>query len=98
MWTDAYGNPYYPGSFLPRSKGFLEHRAGFSAEEIKRIHIHTLRHTSASMLLAEGVDIVTISERLGHSQTSTTLNIYVSGDKKRNKAAGAKLGGKLFGD
>jgi len=98
MWTDAYGNPYYPGSFLPRFKGFLEHRAGFSAEEVKRIHIHTLRHTSASMLLAEGVDIVTISERLGHSQTSTTLNIYVSGDKKRNKAAGAKLGGKLFGD
>jgi len=98
MWTDEYGNPFYPGAFLTRFKGFLEHRAGFTVEEVKDIHIHTLRHTSASMLLAEGIDIVTISERLGHSQASTTLNIYVRGDKKRNKAAGNVLGGKLFGD
>ena len=30
----------------------------------------------ASLLIAEGTDVVTVSKRLGHTQTSTTLNVY----------------------
>ena len=37
---------------------------------------HTLRHTHASWCLAEGVDLVTLSERLGHADPSTTARIY----------------------
>ena len=40
------------------------------------IRLHDLRHTSATLLLSEGVDIRTVANRLGHSQTSTTLNVY----------------------
>lgn len=30
----------------------------------------------ASLLISEGMDVVTVSKRLGHAQTSTTLNVY----------------------
>ena len=38
--------------------------------------LHTFRHLFASMLVNEGVDIVTVSGALGHSAVSTTSNIY----------------------
>jgi integrase len=40
------------------------------------VSLHSLRHTNASIMIANGADIRTVSGRLGHSQTSTTLNIY----------------------
>ena len=42
----------------------------------RRIRFHDLRHTHASILLYKGVDVKTISERLGHSDILTILNIY----------------------
>mgnify|MGYP004647590345 CR=1 FL=1 len=38
--------------------------------------IHSFRHLFASLLVNQGVDIVTVSGALGHSTVSTTLNIY----------------------
>lgn len=43
------------------------------------ISFHKLRHTSATLLIAQNTDIRTVSNRLGHAQTSTTMNIYVHG-------------------
>ena len=43
---------------------------------IRHLKFHGLRHTSATMLLANGCDIKTVSVRLGHSDIETT-NIYV---------------------
>lgn len=43
------------------------------------LSFHKLRHTSATLLIGENTDIRTVSHRLGHSQTSTTMNIYVHG-------------------
>lgn len=40
------------------------------------IRFHDLRHTSATLLLSENVDIATISHRLGHSRPSITLDVY----------------------
>ena len=37
---------------------------------------HSLRHTHASMLINAGVDILTISRRLGHSKAAITLDVY----------------------
>lgn len=44
--------------------------------KLKRITFHGLRHTSATMLLAKGIPLKNVSERLGHSRASTTANIY----------------------
>jgi integrase len=40
------------------------------------ITFHALRHTHVSMLIAQGVDLVTISTRLGHAKPNVTLAIY----------------------
>jgi len=45
-------------------------------ENLPHIRFHDLHHLSGSILISEGVDALTVSRRLGHAQTSTTLNIY----------------------
>jgi integrase len=40
------------------------------------IRFHDLRHTAASILLNQGVPVITISKRLGHPKASITLDIY----------------------
>jgi integrase len=42
----------------------------------RRINLHALRHTHASSLIAAGVDILTISRRLGHANPKITLSVY----------------------
>ena len=49
----------------------IEDKAGLPS-----VSVHGLRHTFASMLNSEGVDIASISAELGHSTIGTTLNIY----------------------
>jgi integrase len=41
-----------------------------------QVHFHALRHTHASILISEGIDIVQISKRLGHASPTITLNTY----------------------
>jgi integrase len=43
---------------------------------VPRIRLHDLRHTHATLLLGEGVPIKVVSERLGHSEVSITLDVY----------------------
>jgi integrase len=47
-----------------------------AAANIPHVRFHDLRHTAATLLLAQGVDPRTIMETLGHSQISLTLNTY----------------------
>lgn len=42
-----------------------------------RIHFHQMRHSHATNLIENGVDIVTVQHRLGHKSSSTTYSIYV---------------------
>ena len=46
------------------------------SNNIPPVSIHSFRHLNASLLITSGVDPRTVSASLGHSQTSTTLNIY----------------------
>lgn len=58
---------------------------------IRNIRFHDLRHTHASILLYLGVDIKTISERLGHTDIQTTLNIYADVLKELDKKSADKI-------
>jgi integrase len=61
------------------------------------VSFHALRHTHASYLIDLGIDVVTISKRLGHSSPAITLNIYAhlfrKDDGKAAAAINAALGG-----
>jgi integrase len=50
-----------------------------------------LRHTNASLLIAQNVDIRTVANLLGHAQPSTTLNIYVHSFDSTKRAACERL-------
>lgn len=54
-------------------------------------HLHSLRHTSATLLIAGGVDIATVSKRLGHADKSTTLNVYTHAIQSADARAAEKL-------
>jgi integrase len=49
---------------------------GIAKSGVKRIRIHDLRHSCASLLISQGVPIVAVSRRLGHSDIEQTLNTY----------------------
>ena len=40
------------------------------------MNVHTLRHTAASQWIRAGVDLLTVSRRLGHASPSFTLGVY----------------------
>lgn len=44
--------------------------------KLKKISFHDWRHSSASLLISQGIDMKVVQERLGHTNIKTTLNIY----------------------
>jgi site-specific recombinase XerC len=48
---------------------------------------HTVRYSHASLLLEKGVDLATVSERLGHSSIATTAKIYAHAPRGKDFAA-----------
>ena len=68
-WNDEPMDPDIISSWFPK---FLE------AHNLPDVNFHSLRHSNASILIAAHVPITTVSGRLGHAQTSTTLNYYAS--------------------
>lgn len=73
------------------SKAWAKHA---TAQGHSDVRLHDLRHWSASLMLASGAPITTVAGRLGHAQTSTTVNMYakdVTGDEDAAAALGALL-------
>lgn len=64
------GRPLHPGNLSKRFDKLVA-RAG-----VPRIRFHDLRHTHATLALAAGIHPKVVSERLGHSTVSITLDIY----------------------
>ena len=63
---------------FPTQKSFLtrEMVRGCKLSGVKKIRIHDLRHSHASLLIELGFAPLLISERLGHKNAETTLNTY----------------------
>ena len=55
---------------------------------IEDFHPHKLRHTSASIAITNGADVVSVSERLGHSDTAVTLRMYAHANEESIRRAG----------
>ena len=61
------------------------------ADQLPHIPFHGLRHTSATLLIAAHQDVRTVSNRLGHAQASTTMNIYAHALKENDRTASNAL-------
>ena len=63
---------------FPITKYYLEHemQRGIKESGVKRIRVHDLRHSHASMLIERGFSPLEIANRLGHEKVETTLNTY----------------------
>ena len=92
LWTDsdrlfvqADGKPMHPSTI---SKWFVKYVGQIG---LPVINFHGLRHTNASLLVAQNIDIAVISARLGHAQISTTLDFYVHPLLSHNRKAGYAL-------
>jgi len=64
---------------------------------LKPIRFHDLRHSCASILYANGVDILTIQKILGHAQLSTTY-LYTHIINDQQNAALVQMGEQILGD
>ena len=82
LFTQWNGVPIHPQTISDWFRKFLNRH-----KELPRVRLHSLRHSNATLLISEGVDIRTVSNRLGHAQTSTTLNIYSHALQSRDAAA-----------
>ena len=85
VFTNEIGGIINPDTISSWFKGFIKRY------NLSDAHIHTLRHISATLLIAGGVDIATVSKRLGHANKSTTLNIYTHAIKSADEAASEML-------
>ena len=66
--------------------------------DLKKIRFHDLRHTFASLLINQDVPLINVSNFLGHSDLSTTANIYAHLDKASKQASAAVISGILQGE
>lgn len=85
VFTGDDGTPIHPDALSKWFHDFVK-RSG-----LPPIHVHSLRHTYASLMIADGTPLVVVSRRLGHAQVSTTANIYAhmiaSADEKAAQVA-----------
>lgn len=84
------GRPYHPDTLTFKFKKLLKRNG------LRDIRFHDLRHTNASMMIANGIDIKVAQQRLGHADVTTTLNIYSHALKHANEAAAQTIDSLVF--
>lgn len=85
LFTQWNGKPIFPTTPSTWFKGF---RRKHNLPDVK---FHGLRHTNASLLIGQGVDVQTVATRLGHTKASTTTSIYSHFLKRPDREAADKL-------
>ena len=70
VFTHPEGGPIHPDLFSQSWQRLMR------GSELRRIRLHDLRHTHATILLKAGVPVKVVSERLGHSSPAFTMTVY----------------------
>jgi len=77
LWQDdGYVFPSSIGSAMDASNLWKHFRRILKQSKLPAIRFHDLRHTAASLMLNNGVDVLVASRRLGHAKPSITLDVY----------------------
>jgi integrase len=89
VFSDIEGEPLNPHAV---SRAW---RRVCDAKRLPRVSFHALRHTHVSVLINAGVDVLTISRRIGHSKASMTLDVYGHLIRGGDEAAAKAIEGML---
>jgi integrase len=93
------GTPYHPDRFSRefdrKQDQFNRARAG---EPLPRLTLHGLRHTWATLALQAGIDIKIVSDRLNHSSTHITREIYTHVTPPMRSDAADRVANEIFGN
>lgn len=82
VFTRWDGSPQYPSAINSWLIEFCKRH------DLKPLHPHLFRHTTASILLSNGTDVLTVSKMLGHSNPSMTMRVYAHEiEESRKKTA-----------
>lgn len=87
VFTTPTGRPIDPANLTRRFRSFLN-RAG-----LRRIRFHDLRHSTATLLLEQGVDLVVIKELLGHAHIGVYAHVRLRLQRGAIDALGNAIGG-----
>lgn len=90
VFTQVSGRPIDPRRDWQDWKNLL------AAAGVRDARLHDARHTSASLLLAEGVPARVVMELLGHSQIALTLGTYSHVAPEVSRVAAERIGGRLW--
>ena len=85
LFVQSDGKPMHPSTI---SKWFVKYVGQIG---LPVINFHGLRHTNATLLIAQNIDVAVVAARLGHAQITTTYNFYVHPIISHNKKAGYAL-------
>jgi len=89
LFTQENGKPIFPYSPSQWFNKFIRRN------NLPPLTFHQLRHTNASLLIGQGVDVATVSKRLGHADKSVTLKTYAHAIKEHDREAADTLGNLL---
>jgi len=86
IFTQYDGKPVHPDSITGWFREFI------AKTDLLQITIHSLRHTTVTLLIAPRVPLRKVSYRVGHAQTSATANIYSHVIKTADEMAAEAIG------
>jgi integrase len=92
VFTHPDGGPYPPDSLSPAFSRLVR------AYNLPRIRFHGMRHSHASALIAAGLDVVSVSRRLGHGSAAITLNVYAHQFTTKDAAAAGAIDAAMRGN
>ena len=70
VFVTQNGTSMHPDTLTSWFGGFIK------TTDLPQIHIHSLRHTNATLQIANGVSVTTVAGNLGHSNANTTTKVY----------------------
>ena len=81
LFTQCNGRPMSPQTYTSWFKKFIENT------DLPKIVPHSLRHTNATLQIANNVPLTTVANRLGHATPATTTTVYSHAIKSADAAA-----------